>query len=287
MSAFLLAGTRFSRYGWRNVGAGVSLLLALPVMAADTPAGVSPNLPDPYIAGRSTPTKNAAAEFHVFTDPKGNTLKAQILGMVNTTVNLKRDDGQNFQAALATFTKIDQTYIIEVLLQQYIARGQVVLELTAVTDKTTPAATKIDGGTRQTWKENYRLTIKNQTSLALGDLQAHLIIFKALQLPDVPGATSSSVVLLGQSQSLTTMPPDGKTTLEADQVTMEQVLANDGGQFPNAPAVHSETDKLLAVWIRIYDRNDFLVQEWCSMPDLMKKQSWADAWALASGAARK
>lgn len=266
----------------------LTLALVITPFAATPPVGVSPNLPDPYSAspaqgGVVIPKNAKATDYHIFTDTGGKTLTAQILSMAGTMVNLKRDDGQNVQFALSSFSKVDQAYIIEILLKQYAARGQPIFEISAVTDKTVATPAKIDGGTRVKWNEHYRLTLKNQTTLALDNLEARLIIFKGQLLPDVPGTAPSNVQLLPQSQTLAAAPPNGKTTLEADAIPMEQILANDGGQFPNTPAVHSETDKMLAVWVRIYDSNNFLVQEWCSNLTVAKLQSWDAAWSIASG----
>lgn len=276
MSAFLSVGTRLLRRHrpWALVGLG--LMMATPALAAGSSAVDA-------AAPGATAKSDPETALQTLTDAKGQTVTAQVLGMVNTTVSLRRDDGQIIQVPLSSFAKSDQTAIVETLLKQFAARHPMILDLSAVTEKTNPVSTKIDGGTQLAWKENYRVVVKNQTLLTLDSLRARVILFKALRLPDVPGTGTSNLILLGQTHDLPAVPANGKIPVQTDQVSMEQILANNGGQFPTAPAVHAETDKLLAVWVRIYDSNDFLVQEWCSQPSLTKKQSWNDAWALATG----
>ncbi len=252
------------------IGLGLACAGMASAAAPDTPATPAP--------AKST----AAPELHTFTDAKGQTLKAQVLSMAGTTVNLRREDGQTVQAPLASLTPHDRTYIIEELLKPYAARNQAVLALSAVTEKSAVAVAKIDGGTQSTWKENFRITVKNETLLTLDNLRARIIVFKVLQLPDVPGGAPSNIQLLAQLQDLPAVPASGNVTLPMDGVPMTQFTATNGGQFANE-AVHAQTDKLLAVWLRIYDSNDYVVQEWCSMPTLMKQQTWDSAWTQAAG----
>jgi hypothetical protein len=67
---------------------------------------------------------------------------------------------------------------------------------------------------------------------------------------------------------------------------MQQILSTSGGVFPAAPAAHSETDKLVAIWVRIYDAVGTLVQEWCSNPQMPKLQTWDQAWVMSTAPIR-
>ncbi|HVU37457.1 MAG TPA: hypothetical protein VHC95_03930 [Opitutales bacterium] len=225
----------------------------------------------------------AEEDYHAFTDAKGTVFKAKVLSVMNETATLQRADGDKVELLLAALSKADQAYIMEGLIKQFSAHGRGVFEISAVTDKTAATPTKIDGGTQMDWQETYRFTMKNQTLWALSGLEARIILFKALQLPDVPGVVQSEITLVGQTRSLERFEPSGKLAWQTDPVPMLQIQANDGGYFP-APqsAIHAKTDKLLAVWVRIYDRNNYLVQEWCSVPAMAKPQPWDAAWAQAN-----
>lgn len=269
------------------VSAVTGLVTAVLAMGAAAPAG----LPDPFSAPATPGAKiNAivaetdAEGYHTFTDAKGNTFKARVLGLVKTTVTLQRADGDKVQAALSSFSKSDQDYIVQSILKLNAARGQKVFDFSAVTEKSNPVTSKIEGGARVNWQENYRITLKNNTLLTMGNLQARIILFKAQQVPDVPGGSMSPITLLTQTQNVVAIPGSGKGTIQTDPVPMEQILANDGGYFPKELGVHMKTDKFMAVWLRIYN-GDKVVQEWCSQPDLTKQQTWDAAWALAGGKA--
>lgn len=225
----------------------------------------------------------ANEEYHAFTDAKGAVFNAKVLSLVNQTATLQKENGDKVEAPMWTLPKADQAYILEGLIKQFTAHGRAVFEISAVTDKSEPAMTKIEGGTQMAWQESFRFTMNNQTTWALAGLEARIIIFKVRQLPDVPGVIPSEITLLGQTRHLEVAEPNGKLAWQTDPVAMLQILANDGGYFPGPQSViHSKTDKLLAVWVRIYDNNDFLVQEWCSVPAMAKPQPWDEAWAQAN-----
>jgi len=266
---------------WRTVGLGFVLLLTLASLdGADAPVPLAPP---------ATTTKNASPEpdLHTFTDTQGRTLKAQVLSLLGTTVRLKRDDGNTFEAPLATLSKADQTYIVETVLKQYAAHGDVIFKFSAQSQTTATASAKIAGGTQLNWRESYKVTLKNQTMLALTDLRVRVIVFKVLLLPDAPRAGESSILLFGQTHNLDQAPVGTDTTFLTDPLDMQQLLANAGGYFPAAPSAHAETDKLLALWVRVYDSNNYVVQEWCSEPTLTKQQRWDDAWTMATGQANR
>jgi len=263
---------------WQIVSLGMGLLLA-PVILARTGAS------EPV----ATPTAKIPAakpELHTFTDLQGHTLNAQVLSLVGTTVHLKRDDDNKIEAPLASFIKADQAYVIDFALKQHTAHGDVVFGVSYQPQTTSTVSSKIVGGTHLGWHEAYKVTLKNQTQQTFADLQVRVIVFKVLLQPDVSSNVESPILLFGQTHDLDLVPAAADTTFLTDALNMQQILANDGGYFPTVPAAHAETDKLLAFWLRVYDSNNYLAQEWCSSPDLMKQQRWEDAWAMATGQAR-
>ena len=53
----------------------------------------------------------SGGEMRVFTDAKGRTIKARLVGVANGQVTIQREDGQQFPIPLATLSAADQEYV--------------------------------------------------------------------------------------------------------------------------------------------------------------------------------
>ncbi len=266
----------FRQHPGRTAGLGIGLLLglALPAMAGAIET--------------ATTAKDISSkpELRAFTDLQGHSFQAQVLSLAGSTVRFRRHDGSNYEAPLTSFNKADQIYITETTLQQHVAHGDVIFTFSAQPQTTSTYSAPIAGGTQLKWRESYKVILKNQTLQTLLGLEMRTIVFEVLLVPDTSGNVESPILLFGQTHDLDPILVGDETTFQTDALDMQQILANAGGYFPTAPAAHAKTDKLLALWARVYDNSNHLVAEWCSDPALMKQQSWDGAWAMATGQAR-
>ena len=239
-------------------------------------------MPDSSGASSTSPS---SADLHAFTDPSGAsgiTVKAEVISMVGDTVNLKREGGKSWSEPMSYFTPADQAYILESLLRQRTARGHAAFTITAIPIKTAETTTPIKGGVGVRWQEAYKINLKNETLMKMTNLQVRCIVFKTPLVPDVSGNYNLALELHAQ-----TLPVDetaGSTTksILTDQIGMQALQAR-GAYFPNAPNAHAETDQLTAVWVRVFDSNNFMIQEWCSSPEIFKQGNWDDEWQRGGG----
>lgn len=237
--------------------------------------------------GAPAPSVLAATTWHVFVDSQGNSTKATVLSIVGDTiagdtVNLQRDNGQSWSEPLSYFSAADQAYIIESQIQQRVARGHPVFTITAFTVNAGETTDNIANGVRVSWKEAYKINLKNKTVMKLTNLRVRCVVFKTPLVPDISGKYNLALELHAQTLPVDEAGPSATKSILTDQLDMVAFQAR-GAYFPTAPNAHAETDQLSALWLRIYDSNDFLIQEWCSSSDIFKQGNWDDEWARGGG----
>lgn len=237
----------------------------------------------PAAKGQATPADAAAPEMHAFTDPQGGTIKAVVLSIVGDEVNLKRVDGQSWSEPMAYFTAADQAYIVESQIGQRNAHGHPVFTISAVPISADQTNANIAGGVMLRWKEAYKINLKNETVMKLTDLRVRCVVFKTPLVPDVAGNYNLAIELHAQTLPLDEIGESATKSVLTDQLEMEGIQTR-GGYFPMAPNAHAETDQLTAIWVRVYDRNNYLIQEWCSSPEIFKQGNWDEEWARGGGA---
>jgi hypothetical protein len=256
---------------------GVFASLALAVTGADTIPATSPDL-------------------HTFTNQDGRTIKAEISSVAEDYVFLKRDDGQSFKVPLSTLSKDDQNFIRLWFIKQEQADHDDILTLSesSVRSETPsaqgdPAKPKENDATHtmQTgqWSESYKVKVANDTPVHWANLRVRYIIFSFV---GVPGALSPNDFTLAHAAgtvALDDLPGEQDKTVETNTINLREVTLAPGYYYKNgAPA--KIADKLDGIWVRVYDENNNLLQEWSNPSDLMKDNNW-DSLAGAAGRTRR
>jgi hypothetical protein len=250
----------------RRLGAALALAVCL-----------APNLP--AAPGANTAT---APELHTFTDPQGNLVPATVVSIVGDAVNLQRADGHSWSEPLSYFSAADQAYILESQIQVRVARGHPVFTITAFPVNADETTVNINNGVRVSWKAAYKINLKNETIMKLANLRVRCVVFKTPLVPDISGNYNLAVELHAQTLPVDEAGASATTNILTDQLDMQSFQAR-GAYFPTAPNAHAETDQLTAIWLRVYDGNNFLIQEWCSSSEIFKQGSWDDEWARGGG----
>jgi len=207
--------------------------------------------------GATTPAA-AAPEPYTFTNAAGKTIQAQIIAVVGESVSLKRDDGQSFTVAIKTFVDDDQAYIWHWAVMDAAKRGNPIFkfELTKLpetrSDKTFPGSRRVIPNLA-----GYKVKVTNTTSLRMLKPIMEYIVFA----------------------NTNTMVPDSPLAHYYGKFAPDEIKANDQSAFETVKAMLIVGDKqdngrLEGLWVRVYDADHQLIQEWCSTPELMKKEKW-------------
>ncbi len=222
------------------------------------------------------------SELHTFTDPQGNPVQATVVSIGGDNVNLQRADGHSWSEPLAYFSAADQAYILESQIQQRVARGHPVFTITAFPVNAGEATTNITNGVRVSWKAAYKINLKNETIMKFTNLRVRCVVFKTPLVPDISGNYNLALELHSQTLPVDEAGASATKSILTDQLDMQAFQAR-GAYFPTAPNAHAETDQLTAIWLRVYDSNNFLIQEWCSSADIFKQGNWDEEWARGGG----
>lgn len=216
-----------------------------------------------------------AAAMHTFTNANGTTMEATILSVVGDEVNLQRADGQKFRPKISIFSKPDQSYI-----RQWVARSapKGVFLITATTSKGTLALAPppYSHTTASSWNEHYDIRVKNQTTLAWPRLHFLFVEFKLTaqfgqKPPDdfkearVEGSFLANGFGVGQEQAFS-----------LQDVPMLKTSLDNGYYMENGLMARVE-DKMKGLWLRIYDDDGNLIQEWATDKDLPAAEPWMSA----------
>ncbi len=261
-------------------GAGLFLGLATVDFAADSVP--TPTTPAPAIT--TTPVRGGAPaqELHTYTDLDGHTFTGTIQSVVGDNANLLHEDGTSFRVPLASLTVNDQNYLLETVLQQRLAHGEEIITVSGSPTNTDETLTPITGGVTRKWKEAFKVTLENKTSLNFTGLRVQYIIFKTPQEPDVPSKTDLPMELHSLTFPLDTLNHSSTREFVTDQFEMQEIQSR-GLIFVNQPNAHRLTDQLDAIWLRVYDSNYFLIREWCSSVEIKKAGNWDRAWIAGGG----
>jgi hypothetical protein len=219
---------------------------------------------------------------HTFTDVQGNSAPAEVISLVGDTANLQRADGKDWSAPLASFVPADQIFIVETLIQQRLARNNPVFSISAIPVRANENSRPMATGVVQTWSEFYKITLKNDTSMKLANLRVRAVVFKAPLVPDISSGYNLALDLRAQTYTLDDIADRATKIIATDPLDMRSIQSRNG-YFPAAPTAHAMADRLVAIWVRVYDGNNFLVQEWCSSAEVLKQGKWDDTWAKGGG----
>jgi hypothetical protein len=243
----------------------------------------------------------AALDLHTFTNPQGKTIQAAITDATLDFVFLKRDDGQSFKVALGTLSNDDQAYISQWVIHRAKVQGSDVLKFEATTESGTSAASAPNANEQRTvtalsgrvvrptirsWSESYNVKVTNLVPAHLTKLQLRFIIFSMAAVPGgLPPDDFTANVLVGHPIAIDDLPFSADQTVKAGQVTLSEYTMPPNSYYTNGAPLKS-TDQLKGIWVRIYDQNNNLIQEWASSSNLIKENDWDDLVKKASAAAR-
>jgi hypothetical protein len=222
----------------------------------------------------------ASPDLHTFTNQDGRTIKAEILSAFQDDVNLKRDDGQSFKVSVTTLSKEDQSFIRQWVIQQAQAHHDDVLTFGAASVRTDPApilsASKISLTSQ--WSEGFKINVTNQTSVHWTTLHLRYIIFR---LAGVPGALPPNNFTPTHATGTVTiddLPGLQQATASTDKIDLLEVSIAPGYNYANG-APPKVTDQIQGIWVRVYDDDNNLLQEWSSTKEITKDNTWDALWA--------
>jgi len=201
--------------------------------------------------GASSPAADAT-EAHTFTNAGGKTIQAHIMGVTGESVSLKRDDGQTFNVVIKTFVDADQTYIWHWALLDAAKKGTPIFKFELSKTAEVPSGKNNKYGT-----QGYAVKVTNTTSLRVLKPVMQYQIFDNPNI-NVPGAGLNGYSGMFNPDEIAA---NGTGSFETLKVTWPGL----GGQA---------IGRLMGLWVRVYDADHQLIQEWSSPPELMKKEKW-------------
>ncbi len=225
---------------------------------------------------RAAGSAPVAPQLHTFTNDSGSSFKAEITGVSGDAVTLKRDDGQVFNPKISIFNKADQDYIRFWAAKNAKAHGNDVFQIQALSlnGVATPSVDQAKHVNLSSWQGYYRLDVKNLSFINWAALHFRYIIFEqSANLGELPPNDFTEKRVMG-TFDLDKLASNGATSFETDKLDMqsETLFAN---TFFSSGAPVSTSDKLTGIWVRVYDDEDNLLQEWVSDPAILKTERWA------------
>jgi len=205
-------------------------------------------------AGPARGADAPSSEVRTFTNTSGKTIQAQVVNVDNDTVYLKRADGKSFQIPIATFGSEDQDYIRDWAIQEALHNASQLFEISAAPNR--GASTTANGLMR--WGEGYKVKLANQTTLHVLNPTIEYVLFN-LKL-------NASVLKTTGSATLKELPANAETTFDTKNVGVIQYGVGTGD--------YETANKPIGIWVRVYDSNQDLLQEWSEPSDLMKTETW-------------
>jgi hypothetical protein len=247
------------------LGATLSLSLGLPLRAIAATAPATP------ANGSATTTP----DLHTFTNGQGKSFQGTIISVTDDTVNLKRDDGQSFKSKISIFNNADQSYIADWVVKQAATQGTPVFQIFATPSRTNPVPTKPapEHSTASDWTEGYTLQLKNESVMHWTDLTVRYVILK---LEEVPGQLPPDDIVkqhLSGSLTVDDFPCGEEKDLSTEKIALHQQAFEANNFWANGASPKS-TDQIQGIWVRVYDHDNHLLQEWVTPVDLTKTYSW-------------
>ena len=209
------------------------------------------------MAGLARGADAPASEMRTFTNSAGKTLQAQIVNVDNDTVYLKRSDGKSFQLAINTLSTDDQAYLRDWAVKQAIHNSETVFTISATPFK----GSESTANGLVHWSAGYKVKLANQTTLHLLNPTIQYILFN-LRL-------NASTLKTTGSTDLKEVPANEAVTFDTKTVNVTQYGTGSGE--------HYMINKPVGIWVRVYDSNQQLVQEWAEPLNLLKTETWDSA----------
>ncbi len=217
----------------------------------------------------------AAPELHTFTNNDGASFKGQVLSVAGEEVNIKREDGQTFRPKFSLFSKADQAYIHQWMVKNAEEHGTELFNIHAISSKGIATVTNDHEAHIATtlWPETYQLVIKNMTSATWTNLRVRYIIFQNEAIFGKKAPDNYNLKRITSSVEVDKLAGTDSKNMPLDKITLSSYIKIDnhiwGDGAPNALS-----DLVKGLWVRVYDADDTLLQEWISDPDIAKNERW-------------
>jgi hypothetical protein len=206
-------------------------------------------------------------EIHTFTNAAGKTIQAQVINVDNDTAYLKRADGKSFQVPIDTLGQDDQSYVRDWAIKEALQDGSPIFDISAELNKGTMSSA--NGWVR--WPSGYKVKLVNKTTLHLLNPTVQYILFNL--------RANASTLKTAGSKTLTEIPANDAVSLDTKTVGVEQ--------WANTITNNYIVNKPIGIWVRVYDDNQQLLQEWSAPIDLGKTESWDTSPPPPRGSGKK
>jgi hypothetical protein len=225
--------------------------------------GISTALAAILLAGPAFAADAPGPETHTFTNSTGKTIQAQIVNVDNDTVYLKRTDSKSFQVTIDTLGQDDQAYIRNWAIKEALQDGSPIFDISA--ELTKGSMNTVNGWVH--WNSGYKVKLVNKTTLHLLNPTVQYILFNL--------KSNGADLKTSGSKSLTEVPADDAVTFDTVTVGVQQ--------WANTLTDNYIVNKPIGIWVRVYDDNQQLLQEWAAPLDLVKNETWDTSPPRGSG----
>jgi len=184
---------------------------------------------------------------HTFTDQQGHLVEAAIASVVEPNVYLQRVEGEPFKVKIEVFSESDQAYIRKWAREH---SGQALSDPFQIS--VAPSTTSDPDSSPA---QGFKVMLKNRSGKNLGALRVEYILFrfstKGVSARNSPTRQTGEILV--------------KDLRAANDVVVETDRMNGDGAK-------------MALWVRVYDNSNKLLQEWTSSPIIAHEK-----WDSASG----
>jgi len=193
-------------------------------------------------------------DLHTFTPADGKTITAQPASVTDSTVALKGLDGIIHRIAIADLNKEDQAYLVRWQIRNALKNGSKIFHFNLSSATLEPASHQA-GAAGAPDLASYQVTLTNSSSFPVVQPTIQYLL---LAFPSAAGTLPGTV------------PDRYSGTVPTDTLAPKAELRFD---TVKAQLVH-HFGRLLGVWVRVYDADHVLLQDWCSNPEVQKTQPW-------------
>lgn len=211
----------------------------------------------------------ATAGWHEFTDTSGRTLLGEIMEANDTTVRVRRDDGQVFDLPLETLSAADRTHVDAWRTRRDFAFGGI--EVSAHRVRLEVERVESRSRIRKTEDWCYKLAIANRSK---ADLTGLTVEYRIFFVDDTPHADRDELPLQRESGRipLGVLAAGTVTEVQTTVATLELEQAKPGSRTRKRGKRRVE-DALAGVWVRVM-REGAILHEFADPTTLPRTESW-------------
>jgi hypothetical protein len=182
----------------------------------------------------------AASSDYTFTDQEGRALVGKIVSVVQPDVYLQSGAGRPYPVKIGAFSAKDQAYIKQWALDN---------QKSALPFNIFALKSAVDTSPDELPQQSFQVTLKNISGKSVVNLRVDYVV---LRQPS-PNFTAPLPRITG-SAKITSIVKNEEVGFETDPITAK--------------------GSRLAVWVRVYNSQGKLLQEWSSAPALTEAEEW-------------